>query len=302
MTWWVACFVLFCFVLFVTPRDLSNHGTSCCALLVSSESSQWLVGVHWLGLRLFGATVQKLLIIEPFFQSKSNQNQNQNYKLYWNLRVFFISLESSERESDLLKFISQFLEPRCERYWFLSGFCCWKFKQITKIGFEPLNFGQKNQLSPQHVHTWANGTQTTLVSTKRPPSKEIKVPSVVGGCWFTLAHLNPGFSQIFMKFCRLESGPKVQTIFATYNKRRQKKKHKVTLWDLASSSLLPFVLFWNLFCLDVPTSRRFKFVVCSNFQPFARGVVCVSASLGEMEVVGSLYDAVLFLGCHPFSK
>jgi hypothetical protein len=49
-----------------------------------------------------------------------------------------------------------------------------------------------------------------------------------------------------------------------------------------------FVLFWNLFCLDVPTtSRRFKFVVCSNFQPFARGGVCVLASLGEMEVGGS---------------
>jgi hypothetical protein len=30
---------------------------------------------------------------------------------------------------------------------FLSGFCCWKFKQIAKIGF-----GRKNQLSPQSVH------------------------------------------------------------------------------------------------------------------------------------------------------
>jgi hypothetical protein len=35
---------------------------------------------------------------------------------------------------------------------FLSGFCCWKFKQIAKNGF-----GRKNQLSLQCVHTWANG-------------------------------------------------------------------------------------------------------------------------------------------------
>jgi hypothetical protein len=46
-----------------------------------------------------------------------------------------------------MKFISQFSELRCRRYWFLSGFCCWKFKKFTKIGF-----GRKNQLSPECVH------------------------------------------------------------------------------------------------------------------------------------------------------
>ncbi len=30
---------------------------------------------------------------------------------------------------------------------FLSGFCCWKFKQIAKFGF-----GRKNQLSPQCIY------------------------------------------------------------------------------------------------------------------------------------------------------
>jgi hypothetical protein len=34
----------------------------------------------------------------------------------------------------------------------LKGFGFWKFKKIAKIGF-----GRKNQLSPQCVHTWANG-------------------------------------------------------------------------------------------------------------------------------------------------
>jgi hypothetical protein len=39
---------------------------------------------------------------------------------------------------------------------FLSEFCCWKIKQIAKIGLR-----RKNQLSPQFFHTWANGTSYT---------------------------------------------------------------------------------------------------------------------------------------------
>jgi hypothetical protein len=35
-------------------------------------------------------------------------------------------------ESDLIEFISQFSELMCGRYWFFSGFCCWKFKKIYK--------------------------------------------------------------------------------------------------------------------------------------------------------------------------
>ncbi len=35
----------------------------------------------------------------------------------------------------LLEFISHFSKLKCIRYWFLNGFCCWKFKQIAKIGF-----------------------------------------------------------------------------------------------------------------------------------------------------------------------
>jgi hypothetical protein len=58
-----------------------------------------------------------------------------------------VLLEGPLGESDLIEFISQFSELRCARYWFLSGFCCWKFKQIANIGF-----GRNNQLSPQCVH------------------------------------------------------------------------------------------------------------------------------------------------------
>jgi hypothetical protein len=57
---------LFCFVCHAEiSRTMALHAV----LLVSSESS-WQVGVHQLGLRLFGATVWKLLIIEPFSQFK----------------------------------------------------------------------------------------------------------------------------------------------------------------------------------------------------------------------------------------
>jgi hypothetical protein len=70
--WFTYCFPshlwskVVCFVLFCLPRwDLPNCGAY--MLLASSESSRW-VRVTWLGLRLFGATVWKLLIINPFYK------------------------------------------------------------------------------------------------------------------------------------------------------------------------------------------------------------------------------------------
>ncbi len=44
----------------------------------------------------------------------------------------------------------------------LSGFCCWKFKQIAKIGFR-----RKNHLSSQRVHTWADSIGYTTLSMKQ---------------------------------------------------------------------------------------------------------------------------------------
>jgi hypothetical protein len=68
---------LFCFVLLCWDEILPNHGASCCALV--SSKSFWWVGVHWLGLRLFGATVwRKLLIIESFSQWKMNKIETEN--------------------------------------------------------------------------------------------------------------------------------------------------------------------------------------------------------------------------------
>jgi hypothetical protein len=51
--------------------------------------------------------------------------------IWWHSWSFWKALG----ELDLIEFISQSWELSCGRYWFLSGFCCWKFKQIAKIGF-----------------------------------------------------------------------------------------------------------------------------------------------------------------------
>ncbi len=117
-----------CFDLFVSHTKISQTMVLHVVLLVSLESSWW-IGVHWFGLRFFGVIVWKLLIIKPYSQWKLNKRKT---KLYWNLGTFLV-LETLN-ESNLIKFISQFSKLRGGR-WFFSGFCCWKFKQIAKIGF-----------------------------------------------------------------------------------------------------------------------------------------------------------------------
>jgi hypothetical protein len=146
-------------------------------LLVSSESYQW-VRMHWLGLRLFGAMVWKLLIIEAFLQWKLNTNKNENHIGIWGCSW---CCWKAVDESDLIEFISQFSELRCERYWFLNGFCCWKFKQIAKkwVGKEKSaeasmrshcqisNFSiLKMWKKKEEVYIWANKTIYTSKNDK----------------------------------------------------------------------------------------------------------------------------------------
>ncbi len=123
--WWgkVVCFVLSCW-------NLPNR---------------W-VGVHQLGLRLFGVTVWKFIDywIISFCEWKLNKTETEDCIGIWGCSW---CCWKAFNESDLIEFISQFSELRCERYWIFSGFCCWKFKQSSKNGF-----GRKNQLSPQCVH------------------------------------------------------------------------------------------------------------------------------------------------------
>jgi len=123
---------LFCFVLFCLSHwDLPTHVARCHPLGIPSESSWW-VGVHWLGLGLFGATVWKLLIIEPFSQWKRSKIETENCIGIWG--CFWWCWWKALSQSDLIEFISQFSELRCQRYWFLSGLCCWKFNKLQKLG------------------------------------------------------------------------------------------------------------------------------------------------------------------------
>ncbi len=115
-------------------------------LLVSLERSWW-VGMPWLGLKLFGAMVWKLFIIEPFF---NEMKLNKKWNMYWNLEIFLVLLESFQSVRFNRIYFTNF-KAKVWKYWFFDYICCWKFKQITKFGFE-----KKNQLSPQCVHTWAN--------------------------------------------------------------------------------------------------------------------------------------------------
>jgi len=132
--------VLFLFCHVTSRWDLPNYSASC-TCLVSLESSQWegCIDLVW---DCFGAILWKLLIIEPFSQYKVNKIENEKC-----IEGISWCCWKALGKSDLIGFISQFSELRCERYWFLNEFFCCKFIQITEIGF-----GRKNQLSPQCVH------------------------------------------------------------------------------------------------------------------------------------------------------
>ncbi len=84
-------------------------------------------GVHRLGLRLFVELwCGSYWLLNHFFNEKLNKIENQ--KLYCNLGGCSWCCWKALYESDLIEFISQFSELRCER----NQFCWWKFKQIAK--------------------------------------------------------------------------------------------------------------------------------------------------------------------------
>jgi hypothetical protein len=119
----VVCFVL-------SQWDLPNHVASCHAL-----------GIFGKLLMSRGASMRFETVwsysVEPYFQWKLNKIETKNCTGIWNC-PWWVRFN---------RLISQFSELRCGRYYFLRWFCCWKFKQIAKIGF-----GKQNQLSPQCVH------------------------------------------------------------------------------------------------------------------------------------------------------
>jgi len=90
---------LFCFVL--SHWDVPHHSASRWALGIFS----WWVWVHWLGLRLFGATMWKLLIIEPFSEWNLNKTQTENCIRIW--ECSWCCWKAFD-ESDLIEFINTF--------------------------------------------------------------------------------------------------------------------------------------------------------------------------------------------------
>ncbi len=112
----VVCFVLFCFTL-RRPKPQCFM-----PLLVSLERlfDEWGAPTWFQSVQNYSV---KLSIIEPFSQ----------WKLYKNKTEFQGVLDFLGKPSASWIIISQFSELRCEGYWFLSGFCRWRSKQIAKF-------------------------------------------------------------------------------------------------------------------------------------------------------------------------
>ncbi len=129
------CDALFC--LAESLRDLPHHSASCHTLGVFEKlsMSKGCIDLVW---KCLAIRCGSYSLFEPFSQWKLN---NWHWKLYWNLGALLVLLESPYvTKLDLIEFISQSSELRCGRYWFLSGFCCWKFKNNCKnwVGKEKL--------------------------------------------------------------------------------------------------------------------------------------------------------------------
>ncbi len=101
-------------------------------LLVASKSFQWF-GVHWLGSKLFGATMRKLLIIEPFSQWKLNKIKIENYIEIWG---HLWCCWKTFGESNLIEFISQFSKLRFGQYYFRAYFVVWNSNKLKKMALE----------------------------------------------------------------------------------------------------------------------------------------------------------------------
>ncbi len=125
---------LFCFVY---HGQISQTTTLHVVLLVFSKSG----ALTWFEtIRSYNA---KYIDYWTIFSMKIEKNWNWN--LYYNFGAFLVILESHWK----LRFNRVYFTIFKAKVWKILSFefCCWKFKQIGKIGF-----GRKNQLSPQHVH------------------------------------------------------------------------------------------------------------------------------------------------------
>jgi hypothetical protein len=74
------------------------------------------------------------------------------YGSYWLLNHFLTKIKWNRNWKKIRIRVSLVSVESPPQFKF-NRICCWKSKQIAKIGF-----GMKNQLSPWCVHTWANST------------------------------------------------------------------------------------------------------------------------------------------------
>jgi hypothetical protein len=139
---------LFCFVLFyfLCHAKISHTIVLHVTLLVSLQNSQW-IEVHWVGLRLFGTMMWKLLIIELLFEWKLNIIETKKFIRIWKHSWCYWK---GFGKLDLIDFISQFSKLRCGRYWFLSGFCCYKNWLCKEKSVDPLMCSHLDQWHMLH--------------------------------------------------------------------------------------------------------------------------------------------------------
>jgi hypothetical protein len=131
----VVCLFLFCFIL--SCWDLSTHGAPCQALhavlLIPSKKLLMSRGVPTWFETVWSYSVEAI-DYWTIFSMKLYKIETENCIGIW--RCSWCCWKAFG-ESDLIEFVSQFLELICGRYWFLSEFCCWKFQQIAKkLGLE----------------------------------------------------------------------------------------------------------------------------------------------------------------------
>ncbi len=129
---------LFCYVQIFQTK-------TCRALGIFGKLSM-SIWVHWLRLRLFGALLWNLLIIEPFFLSQWKINKFWNWKLYWNLGSFLVLLESSRQ----VRFNRVYFTIFRAKVWKMLIFE-WSLLQEIPTNCKKNGFGKKNQLSSQYV-------------------------------------------------------------------------------------------------------------------------------------------------------
>ncbi len=122
--------------------DLPNHSTLCHVLHILVKLLMSRGALTWF--ETFWSYGGEAIDYWTIFQWKLNKIETEKFIRIWGRSwCCWKALVTS----NLIKIISQFSELRCGRYWFLIGFCYWKFKKIAKIGFE-----RKNELTLRCVH------------------------------------------------------------------------------------------------------------------------------------------------------